>query len=226
MRKVSGGEGMSATATRPETDYLLRKLHSLTGIVPVGAFLAEHFWSNSYALVGVQSYDAKSQELQTIPFRLAVEWLFIFLPILYHGGYGIYIWLRGKSNVSQYPWVGNWMYTLQRYTGIIAFVYIGWHLYTERWATHGMSTYADVARQMQDPWALAFMFVGVVASSFHLGVGIWNFVCKWGLAATARAQRAAGFLGTVVGVSFGLIGVLIVCSFWLNWHPFDTYLAK
>ncbi|HJX95580.1 MAG TPA: hypothetical protein VJ324_08190, partial [Candidatus Acidoferrum sp.] len=88
---------MSATATQPETDYLLRKLHSLTGIIPVGAFLAEHFWSNSYALVSRSQYDAKSQELQTIPFRLAVEWLFIFLPMLYHGGYGIYIWLRGKS---------------------------------------------------------------------------------------------------------------------------------
>ena len=151
---------MSATATRPESDYLLRKLHSLTGIIPVGAFLAEHFWSNSYAFVSRSHYDAKSLELQTIPFRLVVEWLFIFLPILFHGGYGIYIWLRGKSNVSAYPWVGDWLYTTQRYTGLIAFVYIGWHLYTERWLTHGRSTYADVETLMQNPFALAFMLVG------------------------------------------------------------------
>jgi succinate dehydrogenase / fumarate reductase, cytochrome b subunit len=215
---------MSATATRPETDYLLRKLHSLTGIIPVGAFLAEHFWSNSYALVSVEAYNAKSYELQTIPFRLAVEWLGIFLPMLYHGGYGIYIWLRGKANVSAYPWVGNWLYTTQRYTGLITFAYIAWHLYTERWATSGKSTYADVQILMQNPWALTFMFVGVVASSFHLGVGIWNFLCKWGLAATARAQRAAGMLGALVGVSFSAVGILIVLSFWLNWHPFDSYL--
>jgi succinate dehydrogenase / fumarate reductase, cytochrome b subunit len=215
---------MSVTASRPETDYFLRKLHSLTGIIPVGAFLAEHFWSNSYALVGVPQYDAKSQELQNIPFRVVVEWLFIFLPMLYHGGYGIYIWLRGKSNVSSYPWVGNWMYTLQRYTGLIAFAYIGWHLYTERWLTHGRSTYADVATLVQNPYALTFMFVGVLASSFHLGVGIWNFLCKWGLAATVRAQRAAGALGAAVGLTFSVVGVLIVLSFWLNWHPFDSYL--
>jgi succinate dehydrogenase / fumarate reductase cytochrome b subunit len=215
---------MSATATRPETDYLLRKLHSLTGIIPVGAFLAEHFWSNSYALVSVQQYDAKSLELQTIPFRLAVEWLFIFLPLLYHGGYGIYIWLHGKSNVSEYPWVGNWLYTSQRYTGLVAFAFIGWHLYTERWLTHGRSTYSDVQSLLQNPFALAFMFVGVLASSFHLGVGIWNFLCKWGLAATAKAQRAAGAFGALVGISFSLVGVLIVLSFWLNWHPFDSYL--
>jgi succinate dehydrogenase / fumarate reductase, cytochrome b subunit len=215
---------MSATASQPETDYFLRKLHSLTGIIPVGAFLAEHFWSNSYALVGAAQYDAKSQELQTIPFRLVVEWLFIFLPMLYHGGYGIYIWLRGKSNVSQYPWVGNWLYTAQRYTGLIAFLYIGWHLYTERWLTHGKSTYADVEDLLQNPYALAFMLIGVLASSFHLGVGIWNFLCKWGLTATVSAQRAAGGLGALVGITFSVVGVLIVLSFRLNWHPFDFYL--
>ncbi len=217
---------MSATESRPDTSYLLRKLHSLTGILPVGAFLAEHFWSNSAALVSAAKYNETSRDLQTIPFRVFVEWAFIFLPILFHGGYGVYIWLRGQSNVSQYPWVKNWLYTAQRYTGLVAFVYIGWHLYTERWLTHGKSTYSDMAQQMRDPWALSFMIVGVLASSFHLGAGIWNFLCKWGLAATVRAQRMAGQLGVLVGVSFSVVGVLIVMSFRLNWHPFAAYLSK
>ncbi len=217
---------MSATAIRPDASYFLRKLHSLTGIVPVGAFLAEHFWSNSTVLVGTRQYDETSQALQTIPFRIFVEWAFIFLPMLYHGGYGVYIWLRGQSNVSEYPWVKNWLYTLQRYTGLIAFAYIGWHLYTERWLTHGRSTYATVERDLRNPWYLAFFLVGVLASSFHLGVGIWNFLCKWGLAATARAQRAAGQLGVLVGVTFSLVGVLILLSFRLNWHPFASYVTS
>src|SRR5260370_23154053 len=80
---------MSATATRPETSFLLRKLHSLSGIVPVGAFLAEHFWSNSAALVSAEKYNQTSVELQTIPFRVFVEWAFIFFPILFHGGVGL-----------------------------------------------------------------------------------------------------------------------------------------
>jgi succinate dehydrogenase / fumarate reductase, cytochrome b subunit len=217
---------MSATATRPDTSYFLRKLHSLTGIIPVGAFLAEHFWSNSSALVGARQYDETSQTLQTIPFRIFVEWAFIFLPMLYHGGYGIYIWLRGQSNVSEYPWVKNWLFTLQRYTGLIAFAYIGWHLYTERWLTHGTSTYATVERDLRNPSYLAFFVVGVLASSFHLGVGIWNFLCKWGLAATVRAQRAAGQFGVLVGVTFSVVGVLIILSFRLNWHPFASYVTS
>src|SRR5437588_11479801 len=100
---------MSSTAPRPHTSYLLRKLHSFTGLLPVGAFLAEHFWSNSSALVSAQKYNTTSEELQTIPFRLIVEWGAIFLPMLFHGGYGIYIWLRGNTNVSTYPLVGKWI---------------------------------------------------------------------------------------------------------------------
>ena len=215
---------MSATATRPETSYLLRKLHSLSGVVPVGAFLAEHFWSNSAALVSADKYNQVSQDLQTIQFRVFVEWAIIFLPILFHGIYGVHIWLRGESNVSQYPWVKNWLFTLQRYTGLIAFVYIGWHVYTQRWLTHGMSSYGEMAQQMRSSWAFAFMIVGVLASSFHLGVGIWNFLCKWGLAATARAQRAAGRLGVAVGFGFSVVGLMIVASFRWNWHPFSSYL--
>lgn len=217
---------MPSTENRSHSEYLLRKLHSLSGIVPVGAFLAEHFWSNSAVLVGPDKYNTVSQDLQTIPFRPIVEWGLIFLPILYHGGYGIYIWLRGKSNVSEYPWVGNWMFTLQRYTGLIAFVFIGWHVYTERFLTGGRSTYTSVASDLANPWYLAFFVVGIVVSSFHLGVGIWNFLCKWGLAATVRAQRAAGGLGLLVGVVFSLVGILILISFRFDWHPFASYLSQ
>lgn len=214
---------MSATATGPDRSFFLRKLHSLSGIFPVGVFLAEHFWSNSTALVSVGKYNEASRDLQTIPWRPLVEAVGIWIPILYHGLYGIYIWLRGKSNVLDYPWVSNWLYTLQRWTGLIAFAFIGWHVYSERFLTHGKSTYADVERALRNPYYLTFYVIGILASSFHLGTGIWNFLCKWGLAATARAQRAAGRLGVLVGVIFSLAGILIVLSFRLSWHPFEFY---
>ena len=217
---------MASTATRPQTEFLLRKLHSFTGILPVGVFLAEHFWSNSAALVAAAKYDEVSRDLQAIPYRPLVEWAAIFLPMLFHGGYGVYIWLRGRANISSYPWVGNWLYTFQRYTGLVAFAYIGWHLYTERWLTHGRSTYTNVAADMQNPLYLAFFVVGIVASSFHLGVGIWNFLCKWGLAATAEAQKVAGRLGVLIGVGFSVVGILIILSFRFDWHPFAFYYTK
>src|ERR1700728_5487751 len=112
--------------------FILRKLHSRLGIIPIGAFLLEHLLSNFEALKGPAAYGAQVKFLNALPLVRVLEWVFIFLPILYHGLYGVYIWLRGKSNVVYYPWAGNWMYLMQRYTGLVAFLYIGYHVATQR----------------------------------------------------------------------------------------------
>ena len=212
---------MPAEGAETNQSFFWRKLHSFSGIFPIGVFLAEHFWSNSYALVSVEKYNEVSRALQQIPWRVPVEALLIWIPILFHAGYGLYLWWQGKSNVLEYPWMSNWMYTLQRWTGIIAFVFIGWHVYTERFLTHGKSAFADVERALADPLYLAFYVVGVVGASFHLGNGIWNFLCKWGLAATVRSQRAAAYLGAVVAVAFTVVGLAIVFGIRFHWRPFE-----
>ncbi len=102
---------------------MLRRLHSLSGIVPIGAFLVEHYISNAEAMKGPAAYNATVRFLNSLPFVLFLEWGLIFIPILYHGLYGLYIWYRGEANVSDYPWIGNWMYSMQRWTGGIAFAY-------------------------------------------------------------------------------------------------------
>jgi succinate dehydrogenase / fumarate reductase cytochrome b subunit len=84
--------------------FLLRRLHSLSGIVPIGAFLLEHFVSNFEAFHGPEAYGRQVAFLNSLPFVLAMEIVFIWIPILYHGVYGIYIWVRGDSNLRAYPW--------------------------------------------------------------------------------------------------------------------------
>ncbi len=211
-------------ATKTDHSFLWRKLFSFTGIFPVGAFLAEHFWANSYALVSIAKYDETSRGLQQIPWRVPVEVLFIWLPILFHGSYGMYVWWKGKSNVLQYPWMSNWMYSMQRWTGIIAFAFIGWHVWIERFLTEGKSNFAGVQHSLQNPYYLGFYVVGVLASSVHLGNGIWNFLFTWGLAATVRSQRSAAWLGAVVALVFSLVGMAIVLSIRFNWRPFEVYV--
>jgi succinate dehydrogenase / fumarate reductase cytochrome b subunit len=209
---------------RPErASYLLDKLHSLSGIIPIGAFLAEHFWANSYALVSAQRYDAVSVELQTIPWRVAVEALAIWIPILFHGFYGLYIWTQGKSNQFRYGWFENWMYVLQRWSGIVTFVFIGWHVYWERFLTGGKSTYGDLAHTMANPMFFAFYIVGITAASFHFGNGLWQFANKWGIAVSPQAQRATGILCGLIGAIFMAVGLLIAIAFHLQWQPFMHY---
>jgi succinate dehydrogenase / fumarate reductase cytochrome b subunit len=215
---------MPVAAVDSRTSYILDKLQSLSGVIPIGAFLAEHFWSNSYALVSVGKYNQVSEELQQIPWRIIVETCVLFIPILFHGLYGIYIWWKGKSNALGHPWMANWLYVLQRWTGIIAFIFIGWHLYTERFLGHGVTSYADVQRNMMNPWYVAFYIVGVTASSFHLGNGLWNFACKWGIAVSANAQRLAGWVGAAVAIAFTVAGVAIVIGLHYAWFPLGGYV--
>ena len=104
------------------TSFLLRRLHSLTGIIPVGAFLFEHLLiSNAAAIGGPTAYARQVRFLASLPLVPALELFGIWLPILFHALYGFYIWFRGESNITDYPWAGNWMFTAQRWTGGVAF---------------------------------------------------------------------------------------------------------
>jgi len=216
---------MSAPATRPDSSYLLRKLHSLSGIIPVGAFLAEHFWSNSAALVSAQKYNDVSQELQTIPFRPFVEWAAIFCRFVSRRVRHIHLATRqveriGLSLGRELALHVSAIHRIDRIcVHCVALVY--------RALAHARTFNVRVCGGRFVASAVSHFFViGIVASSFHLGVGIWNFLCKWGLAATVRAQRAAGQLGALIGVTFSIVGILIVISFRFNWHPFASYIVN
>lgn len=89
-----------------------------------------------------------------------------------------------------------------------------------------MSDYAGVAANMQNVWYALFYVVGVVASSFHLGNGLWNFACKWGIAVTARSQKWAAIFGAAVGIIFTFVGLMIVAGFYYNWHPLNGYIGQ
>src|ERR1700743_25717 len=106
--------GVPAIRAGQGHSFLLRRLHSLSGIVPVGAFLLEHFISNAAAINGPHAYADQVKFITGLPFLIFLETCVLSLPILYHALYGFYIWYRGESNVTSYPWTGNWMYTAQR----------------------------------------------------------------------------------------------------------------
>src|ERR1700744_1193358 len=125
VQPLRAGEGHS---------YLWRRLHSLSGIIPIGAFLIEHIVSNFEVVNGPLAYAKQVLFLNSLPLVRVLEWTFIFIPLAYHALYGVFIAIRGRSNVNVYPWAGNWMYLSQRITGIIAFLYIIQHVWRQRFS--------------------------------------------------------------------------------------------
>jgi len=198
--------------------FLLRRLHSLSGIVPVGLFLIEHFISNAFATNGPPAYTKQVELLSGFPFVVALELFGIWIPILFHAFYGFYIWYRGDGNVGSYPWIGNWRYTIQRWTGGIAFFYMVWHTWHLRFSgvhllSHPAAAFGKVQMELQQPWAVAFYAVGILCASWHFAYGLWLFAAKWGITSGDRARRIFGYACFGIGVLFVVVGAATMSAF-------------
>jgi len=130
--------------------FLIRRLHSLTGIVPIGVFLIAHLVTNSSLAWGKFGLRGKDhgysvQEGGAAYFQHEVEWIntqvphlllieiTLWLAIAFHVVFGVYFAMTGKSNTARYAYQDNWRYTLQRWSGYIGILFIFYHIATLRW---------------------------------------------------------------------------------------------
>ena len=211
-------KGVAPLRAGTGNSFLWRRLHSLSGIIPVGLFLLEHFLSNAEALNGPAAYNSQVKFLTGLPFRLGMEIFGIFIPLAFHALYGVYIWWRGENNVIDYPWQGNWFYTLQRYSGIVVFVYVTYHIWYMRFAgvhlvDHYQASFWKVQYELSHPLALGIYVVGVIAASWHFGYGLFLFAAKWGIVTGAKAQKRAQALGVALSAVLILAGLATIYAF-------------
>jgi succinate dehydrogenase / fumarate reductase cytochrome b subunit len=188
-----------------------RRLHSFTGIAPLGGYLLFHLYTNSYSLNGAASYDEHIRPLRQLPYILAIEVAVIFIPLLYHSVYGLYVWFTSRSNVSQYNYARNWLYTMQRVTGLIAFAFIAYHIYDQRFGAE--PSFAHVADSVSNPWVLALYIVGIMATAWHLFNGAWNALIKWGVTIGPKAQKASLYVFSAMGVGLVYMGLRALSGF-------------
>jgi succinate dehydrogenase / fumarate reductase cytochrome b subunit len=209
-------------------EFVLRRLHSLTGLMPIGGYLAFHLLTNASIVDGVEVYQRRADQIHELGVTtvvLLLEWPIIFLPILFHGLLGLVIVSRGKRNVADYPYVGNIRYTLQRWTGVIAFAFILWHVFhmhgwfkSAWWMDHVVRPLGGgrfdprnaytAPEAIQQSIAVQVMFlVGVLASVYHFANGLWTMGITWGLWTSPRAQRWANVPCAAIGVFLAIVGV-------------------
>ena len=198
------------------TYFTLRRLHSLTGVVPVGIFLLEHLFTNARSLQGAEAFDAAAAELARLPFVVLIEAFGIWLPILFHMVLGILISTTSQANAGRHGYTRNWQYTLQRATGILLVFYILYHTWALRFAggyLTSASPYHYVNEHLANPAVMAFYVLGTLAACYHFGNGLFGFAIHWGLATGRGAQRAAGRLGLLVFVALAALGLAALFGF-------------
>ena len=189
--------------------FLIYRLFSLAGLVPVGAFLIVHLLTNASVLAGPGPFQSRVDMIHSLgPLLVPIEWLFIFLPMLFHAAVGFVIIANGMPNVGSYSYVGNVRYTLQRATGMIAFVFIIWHITQLHWLgtpfgggrfdPHHATSSAAVAIR---PVLITILYaVGVLSTVFHFSNGLWTLGITWGLWTSPAAMRRANWVSIAMGV--------------------------
>lgn len=217
-------------ASSDRRSFVLRKLHSLTGVAPVGLFLLVHLWTNASALGGERRFNAAVEQIARLPFLPAIELSFIFLPLSFHAVYGIWLSRAARLNVAAYPHGRNWAYVMQRVTGVVTFVFVLAHLW-QLWAQKQFfglshqSFFTVLTRDLSDvrmgaPWLAIFYMLGVAASVYHFANGLIGFCLTWGIVTTRRAQRRVTVFATLFGSALFLLGGATVLFFATGTKPY------
>ncbi|MFD2610851.1 succinate dehydrogenase cytochrome b558 subunit [Paenibacillus gansuensis] len=199
--------------------YYSRKLHSLLGVIPLGFFLVEHMLTNFAAVEGgKQGFNDLVAFLNGLPLVLVLEIFGIWLPLLYHGVYGLYVAYQSRNNVNNYGYFRNLMFTLQRVTGVLTFVFVIWHVFETRFQVAiGNVTHETLGEQMHsilsNPIFLALYIIGVVAASFHFTNGMWSFLVAWGITVGPRAQRASSYVWMILFVILSAMFITSLLAF-------------
>ena len=179
-------------AWKQQSRFFWLRLHSLSGVVPVGLFVLLHFYTNSFSQKGSEAFNARLASINRLPFLEAFEVLFIYLPILFHAALGIWITLRGKQNLSSYPFFGNLRYLLQRLSGIGVLLFVGAHVYKtkiEPWLGGFSIDFAHMNEAMREPLTFAVYTLGILGTSYHLANGLWTFSITWGVSVSRSSQK-------------------------------------
>jgi succinate dehydrogenase / fumarate reductase cytochrome b subunit len=213
--------------------FWIRRLHSLSGLVPIGAFVLVHLFTNAYSW-RPEAFNEHVKALNETPLVNFIEYFGIIAPIAFHAILGTWMAIRMDVNQPQYSNFRNWMYFLQRVSGVVVLAFIVFHLIHFRFMHEGDFKHVEAAKPVSwwqhangtyNPYMtiqsglkskgfiVPFYLLGIVATAFHLANGVWSFCVTWGITVGRRSQLLMSYatMGLFVGVS--LFGVYALFGF-------------
>ncbi|MBS1727216.1 MAG: succinate dehydrogenase [Armatimonadetes bacterium] len=214
-------------------NYVLHRIHSITGVMPVGYYMAQHLTLNTFSLAGPEKFNAVIEFFEGMPkhFLLATEILMIWIPLLFHAIYGLFIISRAESFLTtKYKWSQSRMFMMQRISGVLVFAFLMYHV-SATTATKYVTGDAKLIKfnqwhdMLHNPIILLIYIFGVLGASYHLGYGLWNFCVRWGITVSDKAQLAVQKFSAVVMVALTLMGWAALAGFLIN-KPLDTGMSQ
>jgi succinate dehydrogenase / fumarate reductase, cytochrome b subunit len=196
--------------------FILARLHSLAGLIPLGLFFIQHLLGNALAILGKQAYDEHIEFMVNLPFLLLLEIGFIAIPLLFHAVYGIYLSFISKPNSHVYNYGRNISFLLQRITGVVTFIFVIYHVWALRIspAISGIEvTHQLVGEHLSNPFMLVFYMAGVASTSYHFANGISTALITWGVTLGPSSQKAVKNLCFALFIGLTALGAGSLISF-------------
>lgn len=187
--------------------------------------MLQHLTLNTFSIAGPEKFNAVIGFFAGIPphLLLTLEVVAIWIPLFFHMIYGLFIARRGQSNYSNgYKFNENKMYVIQRATGIYLTFFLIYHMLSTTAVAkskgHVAIEYASWAERLSGfGYAILVVYMlGILASSYHLSYGIWNFAVRWGITISESAQHKMQKFSLIAFVGITLLGWAALGGFFLH----------
>jgi succinate dehydrogenase/fumarate reductase cytochrome b subunit (b558 family) len=202
----------------------LGRLHSATGVVPVGAFFVLHLWTNARAMQGRAAYDHLVRRLQATPGLALLEVLGILAPLAFHAGYGVLMALGVVPSPSPPRHAKSWSRSVQRLTGAATLGFVCFHLWSLRAQValgrmrppDFFSTLCDSLSSTTSlgiPLAASAYLFGLASTAYHFANGFETFCLRFELVTEERSAKVLSAACTLLGMTLFLAGARTVVYF-------------
>jgi succinate dehydrogenase / fumarate reductase cytochrome b subunit len=179
----------------------LRKLHSFTGLVPLGAYLGFHAWEHWPVRRGRDAALAHLADTRSVPLEL----LLVLLPLLAHAGLGLWL-ARQTDPATPAPYVTPAFRRFQASTGLLSAAFLLWHV-SGVWLPRALTgrpaeAYGALLDQVGTLGGAALYVVGTSAVCVHFGQGL---SAAWIRFRPGVSTRLARSIGTALGLALWLV---------------------
>lgn len=180
-----------------KTEFVLRRIHSLTGILPLYVFIVYHIADTTTPFFTFHFTE------RNWPLIIVLG----IVPIVVHGLIGLYIIIQNKrsgtdrsSGMTRQPGV---LYKLQIISAIVIALFICTHaiLFEALRYSQGYTIYVLSA---------AVYFISMPAFAFHIGYGTYTFCLTWGFCGNPATRKALRRFSAILG---GVFGIAVVTLF-------------
>lgn len=196
--------------------YLAAKLFSLFGVVPLGVYVVAHLYNNLRSLQGADSFNRHLEENHGQPLIFPLTVLVIWIPIAFHGLYGLFVAKKGRVNLGRFAYFENLKYVLQRLSGIGLLLFIPAHLFKakiEPILHNEVADFNHMAEGLSEPLTLTVYALGVLGVAFHLSNGLWQAAIGWGITTSEAGMKRMQKVSVLFFIVIAAMGYAAVYGF-------------